>query len=182
MTVNVSVWWEECPEGKKFIIFSVPKNFGINSEFVPNPSKTISFLSGIHIHLRNHIPLKNTEAWSRRSRPKIIKCVGFYPPRLAHLCCQCIETGNTILLSCGRLTYNFTSVCKYTDTQHAECILIISAVVHFHTIKHNYRDNPLVTKCVHSIIEYKKTMCSARSHHEVKLCCYSSLAAEQVAS
>jgi hypothetical protein len=132
-----SMWVGGMPRGKKVIIFSVPKNFGINLEFAPSPSKTINLLSGIHIQLRSHTPLKNTEAWSRRSRPKISKCVGFYPPRPANLCCQCIGTGNTILCSCGRLTYSFTSVCKYTDTQHVKCILITSAVVHFHTIKHN---------------------------------------------
>jgi hypothetical protein len=137
MTVNVSAWWKQCLEEKNFIIFSVPKNFGINSEFAASPRNTISLFSGIHIHLRNHLPLKNTEAWSRRSRPMISKCVSFYPLRPAHLCCFCVETWNTILWSCGRLTHNCTTVCKYTDTQHVQCILITSAVVHLHTIKHN---------------------------------------------
>lgn len=137
MTVNVSVCWEICLEHKNFIIFSVPKDFDINSEFAPNPRKTISLLSGVHTQLRNHLPLKNTEAWSRSSTPKISKCVGVYPLRPAHLCCLCIGKGNTIFWSCGRLTYNCTTVCKYTDTQHVKFIVITWAVVHFHTIKHN---------------------------------------------
>jgi len=137
MTISVSVWWEICLEDKTFIIFTVPKNFGINSEFAPSPRKTISLLSGIHIQMRNNLPLKNTEVWNRHSRPKISKCVGVYPLCPAHLCCFCIGTGNTIFWSCGRLTYNCTTVCNYTDTQHVKFIVIIWAVVHFHTIKHN---------------------------------------------